>query len=119
MRIATARDQYGPGTQVTVHFTNVSAGRVYYSRCIGFLDRQVGLGWQAVGLAAGPLACRDMLDILEAGGSDSTILPLSATLLSGAYRYRFTGIYRDDSADGARLPEAHRVSNTFTIIVRD
>jgi hypothetical protein len=114
IRIVTTEAQYAPGAQVTVRFTNVSTEVLYHNSCHGALDRKTGAFWVVAGPAAGSgVACPDNLKRLQAGASDTTVLPLSGTLLPGLYRYRFSGIY---GPDRGRLPEWERMSSPFSLV---
>lgn len=110
--IVTDRSEYHPGNQATILFTNTSTDRVPYNRCIGSLDRRAGLRWAALRWAADTLACNDILEYLEPAASSTSVLPISASLAPGVYRYRFTAVFGPDEV---LLAERDRMSNPFTV----
>lgn len=115
LRIETDQAEYGSGSDVVVRFTNTSSDVVSYNGCVGFIERRSGTRWSSVAPAA-DRPCRDNLTGLMPGESATSALTLPSTLVPGQYRYRFTAVY---GTGDALLPSSERVTNAFTIIVRD
>ncbi|MGH8622903.1 MAG: hypothetical protein ACRET3_12255 [Burkholderiales bacterium] len=115
MRIETDQAEYGSGSQVVVRFTNASAELVSYNGCFGFLERAGAVAWSSVAPAS-DVPCRDYVAGLPPGASATSSFTLPATLSPGVYRYRFTRI---SAPSENLLAEAERVTNSFTVIVRD
>ena len=111
--VATQQPTYSPGDNVVVSFTNTSAtALLYLSRCYGFLERRSAGAWITIAPASGDIPCRDIAEALAPGSTVTAAWPLSPSLEPGMYRYRFTSI---SDSTGKPLPEAWRVSNTFTV----
>ncbi|MGH7645890.1 MAG: hypothetical protein ACREMR_09925, partial [Gemmatimonadales bacterium] len=100
---------------VVVRFTNATADVVSYNGCVGFIERRSGAQWSSVAPASDD-PCRDYLAGLQPGESATSTLTLPLTLPPGVYRYRFSAVYAPGEA---LVPESERVTNSFTVIVRD